>query len=258
VSREQTLRTPDFRRDASAHYREEPGKYRGRRLNGCAEVGWIGERLAVRTPPEHGAFAASLPVTLFSHETFCELSVEIDFDCDSGTLGFGLLNETSDTWLRLCDAQPGRRQTAALQATTTGEPVHLVFRNASKDGVPALGSIHNIRIGVNGRRRSSALDWAALTVHGGQADLLDDGSNPYAREARFACKAVYHNLYIHELFFRIAPCCFMVRVPGFEEARFGGDMTFMQAWNSPAMVELRHRLAEGPLFGPCRRCPETW
>ena len=92
----------------------------------------------------------------------------------------------------------------------------------------------------------------------GAIDPLEDGSNPMNRHPRFACKAVYYNLYINELFFRLNPCCFMQQVPGFEEVRFNGGYDFFEAWNSPGMVELRGRLAHGPLFGACKRCPGKW
>ena len=39
------------------------------------------------------------------------------------------------------------------------------------------------------------------------------------REPRFACKAVYYNLYINEFFYRVNPCCYMVNVPGYDEVR---------------------------------------
>jgi len=89
-------------------------------------------------------------------------------------------------------------------------------------------------------------------------DSLEDGLNPMNRVPRFACKAVYYNLYINEFFFRLNPCCYMYQIPGFEDIRFDGSYDFFEAWNSPAMVELRRRLTDGPLFGACKRCPERW
>jgi hypothetical protein len=89
-------------------------------------------------------------------------------------------------------------------------------------------------------------------------DPLEDGENPFNRTPRFACKAVYYNLYLNEMFFRIVPCCYMTTVPGFEEIRFDGSVPFMEAWNAPAMVELRQRLVKGPLFGACKKCAATW
>jgi Radical SAM superfamily len=92
----------------------------------------------------------------------------------------------------------------------------------------------------------------------GVIDPLEDGLNPMNRYPRFACKAVYYNLYINEFFFRLNPCCYIQQIPGFEELRFDGSYDFLEVWNSPAMVELRRRLNQGPLFGACKRCPEKW
>ena len=92
----------------------------------------------------------------------------------------------------------------------------------------------------------------------GCLDPLEDGLNPLNRQPRFACKAVYYNLYINEFFFRLNPCCYIYQVPGFEEIRFDGSYGFFEAWNSAAMVDLRRRLKQGPLFAACKRCPENW
>jgi MoaA/NifB/PqqE/SkfB family radical SAM enzyme len=89
------------------------------------------------------------------------------------------------------------------------------------------------------------------------ADNLHDGSNPLGRDAPFRCRAVYNNLYVNELFFRVAPCCYLTNTPGYEEVRLKG-VGLAEAWNSPGFRELRHRLAEGPLYGACQRCPENW
>ena len=89
------------------------------------------------------------------------------------------------------------------------------------------------------------------------ADNLHDGSNPLGREAPFRCRAVYNNLYVNELFFRVSPCCYLVNTPGYDEVRLK-DTDVVSAWNAPSFQELRHRLADGPLFGACQRCPEAW
>lgn len=89
-------------------------------------------------------------------------------------------------------------------------------------------------------------------------DALDDGTNPFGRVPRFACKAVYYNLYINELYYRMNPCCYLQRVPGHEEIRFDGGIEFMDVWNSPGMIALRRHLRDGPLYGACMRCPEKW
>jgi hypothetical protein len=83
----------------------------------------------------------------------------------------------------------------------------------------------------------------------------EDGANPYGRAARFHCKSVYNCLYINTFAFRITPCCYMSDVPGYESIVWNGSYDFFEAWNSPAMVELRRRLTAGPLMQPCLTCP---
>jgi len=89
------------------------------------------------------------------------------------------------------------------------------------------------------------------------ADNLHDGSNPLNRHPPFRCRAVYNNLYVNELFFRVSPCCYLTNTPGYDEVRLK-DLPLVQAWNAPSFRELRGRLAEGPLYGACQRCPENW
>jgi sulfatase maturation enzyme AslB (radical SAM superfamily) len=89
------------------------------------------------------------------------------------------------------------------------------------------------------------------------ADKLDDGSTPLGRHAPFRCRAVYNNLYVNELFFRVSPCCYLTNTPGYDEVRLK-DVDLPGAWNAPSFRELRRRLAEGPLYGACQRCPENW
>lgn len=90
------------------------------------------------------------------------------------------------------------------------------------------------------------------------ADHLDDGTNPLGRHAPFRCRAVYNNLYVNELFLRVSPCCYLTNTPGYDEVRLNDVGGLVEAWNAPSLVELRGRLAEGPLFGACQRCPENW
>jgi len=131
----------------------------------------------------------------------------------------------------------------------------MIVNNAS-DGITARGSVGEVTVSADGDP-PRPIDWGTLTIHN-SPDPLDDGSNPLGRQPRLACKAVYYNFYVNEMFYRMAPCCYMTRVPGFEELRLDGDMTFDEAWNSPGMVALRRRLADGPLYGACLRCSEKW
>jgi hypothetical protein len=90
------------------------------------------------------------------------------------------------------------------------------------------------------------------------ADTLQDGSNPLKRLAPFKCRAVYNNLYVNELFLRMAPCCYLTNTPGHDEIRLHDAGTLVEAWNAPAMRSLRQRLSDGPLYGSCERCPIAW
>jgi wyosine [tRNA(Phe)-imidazoG37] synthetase (radical SAM superfamily) len=85
-----------------------------------------------------------------------------------------------------------------------------------------------------------------------------DGNNPYGRQARYGCRAPYYFLYINDFSYSAVPCCYMNRVPGHEHVTFDGTTGFFEAWNSPAMVELRRRLRDGPLFNMCTKCPATY
>jgi hypothetical protein len=72
----------------------------------------------------------------------------------------------------------------------------------------------------------------------------------------FACRAPYGYLYLNDFSFNLSPCCYLTNVPGAEPAIFDG--TFMTAWNSEALVTLRRRLRDGPLFNMCTKCPGTY
>lgn len=86
-------------------------------------------------------------------------------------------------------------------------------------------------------------------------DIFDLVDNPYGREAPFSCRFVYQNLITTQLTFAIYPCCYMQTVPGHTSLVLTSDVPFMSLWNSAAMVSLRRRLREGPLFQACATCP---
>jgi hypothetical protein len=90
------------------------------------------------------------------------------------------------------------------------------------------------------------------------ADYLKDGSNPLGRQAPFRCRAVYNNLYVNELFLRVSPCCYLTQTPGHDEVRVMDMADVAEAWNAASFRDLRQRLANGPLYGACERCPENW
>jgi hypothetical protein len=89
-------------------------------------------------------------------------------------------------------------------------------------------------------------------------DDLKDASNPLGRQPPFRCRAVYNNLYVNELFLRVAPCCYMTQTPGHDEIRVMDMGGIVEAWNAASLQELRNRLANGPLYGACERCPAEW
>jgi MoaA/NifB/PqqE/SkfB family radical SAM enzyme len=85
-----------------------------------------------------------------------------------------------------------------------------------------------------------------------------DGDNPYGRTPRFNCRAPYYFLYINDFSYNMSPCCYMGKVPGHAGVTYDGSFDFFEAWNSPAMVALRTRLRDGPLFRMCGRCPGVY
>jgi MoaA/NifB/PqqE/SkfB family radical SAM enzyme len=259
IPREQALRDRDLRRRNMYLYEQPKGTFRGQPVAGgtVSEVKWSNGRLHVVTPKSDGAYAASVNVTYPADTNSHRLTVKVDADCRSGALGLALLDVEKNSWLTRVHLPAGARRTVSLETLSVGQPVKLVILNGGSDLTAASGSIGEVRIQVEGIGQSLPIDWTTLVVHN-SADTLDDGTNPLGRVPRFACKAVYYNLYINELFYRMNPCCYLQRVPGYEEIRFDGSIDFMEAWNSPGMVALREHLRDGPLFGACVRCPEKW
>ncbi|HEY1307977.1 MAG TPA: radical SAM protein [Vicinamibacterales bacterium] len=90
------------------------------------------------------------------------------------------------------------------------------------------------------------------------ADTLKDASNPLGRQAPFRCRAVYNNLYANHVFLRVSPCCYLTHTPGHDEIRLTDVSDVVEAWNAVSFRELRNRLASGPLYGACERCPTAW
>jgi hypothetical protein len=258
VPREQALRDRDLRHRNHFLYDQQQTRFRGRRLEDGAssEVKWVGGRLDIATPKGSGAYAAGLPIA-YPADGAERLSVDVEIACASGKLALGLLDKNKNAWLSRVEIAPGSGPTATIEASVEGQPVELIVFNGGDGGAPARGTVGRTSLRVNRSNSDQPIGWETLTVHN-SADPLDDGTNPLGRQARFGCKAVYYNLYINEMFYRINPCCYLQQVPGFEETRLYDDMTFMEGWNAPGMVELRRRLAEGPLFGACMRCPEKW
>jgi pyruvate-formate lyase-activating enzyme len=110
------------------------------------------------------------------------------------------------------------------------------------------------------RAHCAAQEKFAAPGRGDLIEAIDDrhGDNPYGRMPRFACRAPYYFLYINDFSYNMSPCCYMGRVPGHDGVTWDGSYDFLDAWNSPAMVGLRARLRDGPLFRMCERCPGVY
>ena len=83
---------------------------------------------------------------------------------------------------------------------------------------------------------------------------FDPADNPYGRTAPFTCAYPYRHLILNYGGY-VTPCCYMESVPGHEPIHLDRGVDFGTLWNSPAMVEVRRTLAEGPLLRNCRVCP---
>jgi hypothetical protein len=81
-----------------------------------------------------------------------------------------------------------------------------------------------------------------------------DRGNPYGRSHPFSCNLVYYSVQILDKAMTVYACCFMPRVPGFETMRFAATDDFFELWNSPALVQLRRSLQQGPLYPACKSC----
>ncbi len=231
--------------------RKDPGR--------SSVVTWRDGELHLRTPAAAGAYAISVPLRVPSQANLGG-SVTIEAACIDGELGFGLLNTETNEWIDRGSIGPQETKALRLSFPSGVRQCEVIVDNRSALGTPSAGLLRSVTAqlgdaaGEPGDRISA---WPDFRVHN-PLDPHDDGLNPLAREPRFGCKAVYYNLYINEMFFRLNPCCYMQEVPGFDEVRFDGSYPFPAAWNSPGMVALRTHLRDGPLFGACKRCPEKW
>jgi hypothetical protein len=259
ISREEALRDRDLRRRNHDLYTSERNVLRGRALDASehSNVAKRDDGLYVGTPEAQWSYALTVPLTWPDDLPPSGGEVRLRADEISGTLGFGLLDRATSTWLdRKSLAEDGEVE---LTFTGSSGPIDLVIDNWADGGVSSAAILSNatLSVGSNNQSWNGPLDMSRGIAHSAM-DPLDDGENPFNRTPRFHCKAVYYNLYINEMFFRIVPCCYMTIVPGFEEIRFDGSTPFRDAWNAPAMVGLRRHLVEGPLFGACKKCAATW
>jgi hypothetical protein len=79
--------------------------------------------------------------------------------------------------------------------------------------------------------------------------------NPFNRSPGYMCADVYSIWHWNDFLYAIRPCCYMEHPPGYEYLYYDGTYDFFEAWNSPALVEIRRSLRDGPLISWCKRCP---
>lgn len=272
IGREEARRDRQLR-DRNEHlYHGEKERFRGRRRNDLGAVVTLSEDgVQFATPVPSFAYAFGLPISdrlglLQDDETGL---LDIDLSVQGGKVGVGLLDVAANVFLdrKFVDAGFDGRLCFELPV---GKRCELIVENGeneagSSSGLMRRATLMRHQMGARAigsdfapicSTRFEPMPPSSLRVYNA-LDPIEDGLNPLGRMPRFACKAVYYNLYINEMFFRVNPCCYMQMVPGFEETRFDGA-DFMASWNSPAFVTLRERLRDGPLFAACRRCPEKW
>jgi pyruvate-formate lyase-activating enzyme len=258
VSRENALKDRELRRRNEGDYDAERLIRRGRAADSSkySRVDWFPDGARVQTAAQPWSYALTAPVTWPDDISFTEGRVRLNVKEVAGKPGFGLLDTASNSWVSRASLDADGE--VELTFSAGHGPLQLVIENWSEQGASsAVVSDAAVTVGSDNAAWTGAVPLATGAVHN-PLDPLDDGTNPFNRTPRFACKAVYYNLYLNELYFRIVPCCYMTVVPGFEEIRFDGSVPFMDAWNAPALVELRGRLLNGPLFGACKKCAETW
>ncbi|MBI1340443.1 radical SAM protein [bacterium] len=258
VSREEVLRNRTLRGQSDGHYKADAKLLRGQRLDqgDHTEVVFVDGLARVRT--RAAPWAVSVTYDLAAAADVGKGEVRFDVTEVDGVIGVGLL-DAGGGWVgdRIFLEASGPVR-LAYDAPRTG--LKIAFENARQSGGAStfrFGTIEHVVSGAGDPILTERIEPTSAIVHS-PVDPLEDGANPIGRTPRFHCHAPYHSLYVNEMFYRVVPCCFMTRTPGFEELRFDGSTPFDDAWNSPAMVELRRRLRDGPLFAACRKCPEKW
>lgn len=255
MTREQALRDKELRSRTAEVYTADSFKRRGRPLSSkeFTRVEFMEGRTLVET--KAGAWQYALTLRLPLPEGASGLArITTPVSDVTGKLGFGVWDDGRNEWVVRCGMESDGE--AVLEFDAANPNLTFVVENWSTDGVSSKGVLSAPRLEIDGRP-AGELRLADATLYNA-IDPFEDGSNPFDRSPRFACKAVYYNLYVNEMYMRVVPCCYMTHVAGFEEIRFDGTTPFLEIWNAPAMVELRRRLKDGPLFGACRKCPEKW
>jgi MoaA/NifB/PqqE/SkfB family radical SAM enzyme len=172
------------------------------------------------------------------------------------------LGAGSVAWDRYAELAPSlhpdfeRLHAAALEAIARARvPVDAVpeqWAVATPMGPDASVSAREMRDFVRGERPT--VTTRGLPVPGASPFEDEPLDAPYGREAPLGCDHVYFSLAALGREHRLEPCCFMPAVPGHEPVGLLADDDFSSLWNAPAMMALRRRLGEGPLFPMCKAC----
>ncbi|SEE10162.1 Radical SAM superfamily protein [Rhizobiales bacterium GAS188] len=270
IHREDALRDRKLRMQSAHLYKAERTALQGQRRNDAGTiVSMSGGELHIATPAAPYSFAAEIAITrqLGALEGARSPSLNIDVKVNAGIVGIGVLDSQTHQFTDRKFIAAGFDGVLTLDLPSDVE-AHLIVENGDEKGGASQASIRSMTAvaqqpegllgGLRLRAPSQSIDLIShLKIHN-PADPLDDGLNPLGRTPRLACRAVYYNLYINEMFFRVNPCCYMQNVPGYQEVRFDGSAKFMDVWNSPAFIDIRTKLRDGPLYAACRRCPEKW
>jgi hypothetical protein len=260
VERAETLRNKALRSKSQAIYDRAATASRGRLLTSEEQthIDWLSDGAHIRCANKPWSFALATPLALDPRwDGPVVLTAKVS-DI-KGSVSIGLWGGEARGWIAREILNPGDSGEIGLILPAGVADVSLVVDNASQDGVASEVRVRSPRLGpaAGDQTGGAQVDLRLGVVHNG-VDPLEDNIRSAGRMAPFKCRAPYYNLYINEMFLRMTPCCYMTNTPGYEDIRFDGSIPFMAAWNSPAMVELRSRLRDGPLFGACGKCPETW
>ena len=74
-----------------------------------------------------------------------------------------------------------------------------------------------------------------------RVDLVCETTN--RRHRGEPTSAVYNDLYVNELFLRMAPCCYLTNTPGHDEIRLSDVGNIVDPWNAPSIRTLHGRAA---------------
>lgn len=256
VERAETLKNRDLRRRSGDLYRRPAQDRRGRLLTSEEQthIDWLAGGARIRCANKPWSFALATPLLIEPGQGAVELRASVANI--TGRVSCGIWGGNERGWLAREMLGPEDAGEIVLALPAGEADLTFVIDNASQEGEPSQVEIQAPRlVGTDGS--AVPVDLRLGVVHNGVDPLVHQQAND-GRAAPFNCRAPYYNLYINEMYLRMVPCCYMTNTPGHEDICFDGSTPFMSAWNAPAMVELRRALRDGPLFGACRTCPQSW